>query len=257
MKIATYNVNGIRSREANLIEWLERESPDNRVPAGAQSRGTAASRSRPCAMRDMARSGSARNRGTALRSSPKASIPSKCGARCRAIRRTITRVTSEAAVDGLLVACIYLPNGNPQPGAEVRLQACVVRTAHQTRIGALRERTSGRDRGRLHVVPTDFDIYNPKSWLKDALLQPGDPRMLSAAACARLDRFDPLAASEERIYTFWDYFRQHWAAQLGASHRSSAAQCAAEETIAGGRRRHMGRGRPHASDHAADVDRAW
>jgi hypothetical protein len=64
--------------------------------------------------------------------------------------------------------------------------------------------------GDFNVVPTDFDIYNPASWKKDALLQPE-----SRAAYARLLKqgwIDSIRFlhPDERIYTFWDYFRNHW-----------------------------------------------
>jgi len=69
--------------------------------------------------------------------------------------------------------------------------------------------------GDYNVVPTDFDIYNPKSWRKDALLQP----QTRAAYQRLLDQgwTDALRARhpEERIYTFWDYFRDHWARNSG------------------------------------------
>jgi exodeoxyribonuclease-3 len=69
--------------------------------------------------------------------------------------------------------------------------------------------------GDFNVVPTDFDIYNPKSWRRDALLQPE-----SRAAFQRLMDLgwtDALRARHphERIYTFWDYFRNHWARNAG------------------------------------------
>jgi exodeoxyribonuclease-3 len=69
--------------------------------------------------------------------------------------------------------------------------------------------------GDFNVVPTDFDIYDPKSWRKDALLQPE-----SREAYRRLlaqGWTDALRARhlDERIYTFWDYFRNHWARNSG------------------------------------------
>jgi exodeoxyribonuclease-3 len=65
------------------------------------------------------------------------------------------------------------------------------------------------------VVPTDFDIYNPRSWLKDALLQPESRerygKLLDQGWTDSLRKLYP----EERIYTFWDYFRQHWQKDSG------------------------------------------
>lgn len=69
--------------------------------------------------------------------------------------------------------------------------------------------------GDFNVVPTDEDIYNPKSWRKDALLQPQSreryQRLLAQGWTDSLrDVF-----GEERVYTFWDYFRQHWQRDAG------------------------------------------
>ena len=69
--------------------------------------------------------------------------------------------------------------------------------------------------GDYNVVPTDFDIYNPRSWLKDALLQPETrecyQRLLSQGwSDAVRTRFP-----DQRVYTFWDYFRQHWQKNSG------------------------------------------
>ena len=69
--------------------------------------------------------------------------------------------------------------------------------------------------GDYNVVPTDFDIYNPRSWLKDALLQPESrecyQRLLAQGWTDSIRQLHP----EERIYTFWDYFRQHWEKNSG------------------------------------------
>jgi exodeoxyribonuclease-3 len=116
----------------------------------------------------------------------------------------------EAAVDGVMVCCLYLPNGNPQPGPKfdyklawferlIRHAATLVEAEHPVIIC-----------GDYNVVPTDFDIYNPRSWKKDALLQPQTrecyQRLLAQGWVDALRHLHP----DEAIFTFWDYFRQHW-----------------------------------------------
>jgi exodeoxyribonuclease-3 len=69
--------------------------------------------------------------------------------------------------------------------------------------------------GDYNVVPTDFDIYNPASWRHDALLQPE-----SRAAYAKLLKqgwTDAIRARfpDDKVFTFWDYFRQHWQRNAG------------------------------------------
>src|ERR1700738_3199768 len=69
--------------------------------------------------------------------------------------------------------------------------------------------------GDFNVVPTDEDIYNPRSWLKDALLQPESrdcfKRLFAQGWTDALRECYP----DERIHTFWDYFRQHWQTNSG------------------------------------------
>ena len=116
MKIATFNVNGINTRLPHLLEWLrarapdvvclqELKTPDDDFP------GSGAARRR--LRRGLAR---ARSRGTASRSWRAATSRSRSGAGCRAIPTTTTAATSRRRCNGLVVACLYLPNGNPQPG---------------------------------------------------------------------------------------------------------------------------------------------
>ncbi len=111
----------------------------------------------------------------------------------------------EAAVHGLLIGCLYLPNGNPQPGPkfDYRLAWFEHFNAHAKKLLA-----SGHPvvlAGDFNVVPIDDDIYNTRSWLKDALLQPE-----SRAAYAELlaqGWTDAIRKKypHERIYTFWDH----------------------------------------------------
>ncbi len=69
--------------------------------------------------------------------------------------------------------------------------------------------------GDYNVVPTDEDIYNPRSWRKDALLQPESRERY--AKLLRMGWTDALRTRhpEARVYTFWDYFRQHWERDAG------------------------------------------
>ncbi len=105
--------------------------------------------------------------------------------------------------------------------------------------------------GDFNVVPTDFDIYDPKSWKKDALLQPRDARSVAAVARAGLDGCaTPALPGEERIYTFWDYFRNHWQRNAGLriDHLLLSRELAPHLVDAGVDR--WVRGEAGASDHA-------
>jgi len=214
MKIATYNVNGIGSRQARLLEWLARESPDvvclqelkapdNRFPAAALRQA---------------------GYGAIWHGQPSwngVAILAR-GADPVEIRRglpgdpddTHSRYI-EAAVAGLVVGCLYLPNGNPQPGPKFDYKLAWFERLIQHARGLYESGKPVVLGGDFNVVPTDFDIYNPKSWKKDALLQPA-----SRAAYQRLlaqGWIDALRARhpDVPIYTFWDYFRNHWARNAG------------------------------------------
>jgi exodeoxyribonuclease III len=99
-------------------------------------------------------------------------------------------------------------------------------------------------------VPTDFDIYNTRSWLKNALLQPKSracyERLLAQGWVDALRSQHP----GERIYTFWDYFRKHWETNSGLriDHLLLNPQLAPRLMKAGVDT--WVRGEEHASDHA-------
>jgi exodeoxyribonuclease-3 len=104
--------------------------------------------------------------------------------------------------------------------------------------------------GDYNVVPTDFDIYNPSSWKKDALLQPESreayKRLLAQGWTDALRKLHP----EERIYTFWDYFRQHWQKNSGLRIDHLLLNEPATERLVAANVDRWVRGQEHASDHA-------
>ena len=143
-----------------------------------------------------------------------------------------------------------LPNGNPAARAEVRLQAGVVRAASS---GTPPGWTRGHPvvlAGDYNVVPTELDMYNPS--------RGGRTRCCSRKAGTRMQDCWPREGwtspaalhPDERIYTFWDYFRQHWAHDSGLriDHLLVNAELAPRLTAAGVDR--WVRGEEHASDHA-------
>ena len=104
--------------------------------------------------------------------------------------------------------------------------------------------------GDYNVVPTDFDIYNPRSWKKDALLQPESraayQRLLAQGWVDSLRHLHP----DDAVFTFWDYFRKHWESNSGLriDHlllNARLAPCLVEAGVDA-----WVRGQPHASDHA-------
>jgi exodeoxyribonuclease III len=214
MKIATYNVNGISSRLPRLLEWLERESPDivclQELKCPDEGFPILPVRA---AGYDAIWHGQRSFNGVAILAK---------GTRPEEIRRGLPHDPDEshsryieALVNGIVVGCLYLPNGNPQPGPkfDYKLAWFDRFSDHARTLFA-----SGKPvvlAGDYNVVPTDFDIYDPKGWRKDALLQPQ-----TRAAYERLlaqGWIDSVRARhpDERIYTFWDFFRNHWQRNSG------------------------------------------
>lgn len=213
-KIATFNVNGITSRLPHLLEWLQREQPDI---VGLQELKATQDAFPEQAIRDAGYGviwqGEKSWNGVALLAH---------GADPVEIRRglpwdrgdTQSRYL-EAAIHGVVVACLYLPNGNPQPGPKfdyklawfqrlIRHARTLVDLPHPVALI-----------GDFNVVPTDADIYDPKGWRKDALLQPESRQAYQNLL--EQGWTDSLLAvhGETPIYTFWDYFRQHFARDRG------------------------------------------
>jgi exodeoxyribonuclease-3 len=214
MKIATFNINNVVRRLPNLLAWLRAAAPD--VVCLQELKTTDAS------FPQAALSGAgyeavwrgqrtwngvailARGRRPILVQDELPGDPQDTQSRYM-----------EAAVDGVLVACVYLPNGNPQPGPKFDYKLAwfdrlIARAAELYEAGVPVVLA-----GDYNVVPTDFDIYPTKSWANDALLQPE-----SRAAFARLlDQgwTDAIRTTHplEPMYTFWDYKRNRWQRNAG------------------------------------------
>ena len=104
--------------------------------------------------------------------------------------------------------------------------------------------------GDFNVVPTDFDIYDPKSWRRDALLQPQTRECFrQLLAQGWLDALRALHP-DERIYTFWDYFREHWPRNAGLRIDHLLLNRTLAPRLEGAGVDRWVRGEPGASDHA-------
>ncbi|WP_296185999.1 DNA ligase D [Pseudomonas sp. UBA1879] len=214
LKIATYNVNGIGARLPNLLQWLEREQPD----IVCLQELKAPDKAFPAQDIEAAGYGSVHLgqtswNGVAILARDAEPLLIRKGLPGEE-QDTQARYI-EAAAHGVVVACLYLPNGNPQPGPkfDYKLRWFEHLIEHAQSLQASEHPVVMA--GDFNVVPTDEDIYNPRSWLKDALLQPesrdGYTRLLAQGWVDSLRHLYP----DERIYTYWDYFRQHWQKNSG------------------------------------------
>jgi len=209
LKIATFNVNGINTRLANLLQWLEREKPDIVClqELKAQDKDFPARDLRAAGYGSL-HLGQASWNGVAILArdaEPQLIQKGLPGEETDTQSRYL-----EAAAHGVIVACLYLPNGNPQPGPKFDYKLrWFEHLIHHAKTLQASEHPVVLS-GDFNVVPTDMDIYNPRSWLKNALLQPESrecfERLMDQGWLDSLRHLYP----EERVYTFWDYFREHW-----------------------------------------------
>ena len=214
MKIATYNVNGVNGRLPVLLRWLaeaapdivclqELKSPNEKFPAEAiRAQGYEA-----------IWHGQKSWNGVAILSRRGVPVETRRGlpdnpdpAHSRYI---------EAAVGGVLVGGLYLPNGNPRPGPkfEYKLRWFDALIDHAATLLA-----SGAPvvlAGDYNVMPTERDVYKPERWVDDALFAPevraAYARLLDQGWTDALRTLHP----DETIYTFWDYFRRAYERDAG------------------------------------------
>ncbi len=249
MKIATFNINNVNRRLPNLMEWLRASKPDvaclqelkcadAEFPADAiKAAGYAA-----------VWRGQRTWNGVAILSRRGAPVKTRDALPGNSADKEARYI--EAAVEGILVCCLYLPNGNPQPGPKFDYKlAWLHRLAKHAR-QLLRADMPTVLCGDFNVAPTPLDIYPTTSWDDDALIHPK-----SRAAFARLVEQGWTDAIRERhpndrVYTFWHYMRHRWERDAGLrlDHLLLSPSLAPRLKEAGVDR--AVRGREGASDHA-------
>jgi exodeoxyribonuclease-3 len=209
LKIATFNVNGINSRLPHLLKWLAQERPDI---VGLQELKASDAAFPEAAIEDAGYGaiwqGQRAWNGVALLARGMTPVQSRRGLPGD-LKDDQSRYI-EAAIHGVVVGCIYLPNGNPQPGPKFEYKLKWMSRLHKYAKTLVDLPHPVALIGDYNVVPTDDDIYDAKRWHRDALLQPE-----SRDAFFRLmdqgwiDSILEIHGPQSGIYTFWDYFRQH------------------------------------------------
>ena len=216
MKIATFNVNGITARLPRLLEWLAETKPDI---ACLQELKTSDETFPEAALKDAGYSavwhGQKGFNGVAVLSR---------GGDLQERRRglpgdpddTHSRYL-EASAHGIVVASIYLPNGNPQPGPKFDYKLKWFQRLAEHAQGLFASEQTVALCGDYNVVATDEidDIYSPRSYKDDALLQPETRQayrdLLAQGWTDSLHTLHPGKA----IYTYWDYFRNRFPRDAG------------------------------------------
>src|ERR1700758_1554087 len=171
LKIATFNINNINKRLHNLTAWLARAQPDVVClqELKVEQRAFPASALRDLGYRGVWLGERSWN-GVAILARECDPVLTRSSLPGNLQDRQARYI--EAAVNGVLITSIYLPNGNPQPGPKFDYKLAWFERLIEHAAELMKAGVSVVFAGDYNVVPTDFDIYNPKSWLKDALLQP-------------------------------------------------------------------------------------
>lgn len=249
MKIATFNINNINKRLRNLTAWLERERPDVVClqELKAEQRAFPAT-----ALRDLGYGavwmGERSWNGVAILTRDCDPVLTRSTLPGHAEDRQARYI--EAAVNGVLIASLYLPNGNPQPGSkfDYKLAWFERLIAHGEQL--LNAGVPVVLAGDYNVVPTVQDIYATRSLDKNALVQPESRaaygRLLAQGWTDALRKLQP----EGPLWTFWDYEHNRWALDKGMrlDHLLlSPGVCG--RLVQGGVDRWV-RGEENASDHA-------
>lgn len=249
MRLATYNVNGINGRLPVLLEWLsttapnivclqELKAPDERFPEKAiADAGYGA-----------IWHGQKSWNGVAILARDCQPIETRRGLPGDPDDNHSRYI--EAAVNGLLVGCLYLPNGNPKPGPKFDYKLAWI-----DRLLAHAGELITTDApvilaGDYNIIPTDLDVYKPERWLDDALFAPearaSFEHLLAQGWTDALRTIYP----HEQLFTFWDYFRNAFARDAGLriDHLLLNAHAAKRLKSAGVDR--ATRALPKTSDHA-------
>jgi exodeoxyribonuclease-3 len=214
MKIATYNVNGINGRLPVLLRWLEESAPDvvclQELKAPDEKFPEAAI---AAAGYDAIWHGQKSWNGVAILSRIGPPVETRRG--LPGDPDDLHSRYIEAAVGGVLIGGLYLPNGNPRPGPkfEYKLRWFDRLIAHAAEL--LASSAPVVLAGDFNVMPTERDVYKPERWLDDALFAPevraAFARLVDQGWTDALRTLHP----DETIYTFWDYFRNAYARDAG------------------------------------------
>lgn len=248
MKIATYNVNGVNGRLPVLLRWLQETAPDiaclqelkapmEKFPEqaileagykaiwhGQKSWNGVAILSRQAALTEIRR---------VLPGDPE----------------DLHSRYIEAEVNGIVIGCLYLPNGNPAPGPkfDYKLQWFERLTAHA------KELLAGKKpvvlTGDFNVMPTELDVYKPERWVNDALFRPETRAAFHKLVGQGWTDAIRTLYPDQKIYTFWDYFRDAYGRDAGLriDHFLLSPQLK-DKLVAGGVDRNV-RGWEKSSDH--------
>jgi exodeoxyribonuclease-3 len=214
MKIATYNVNGVNGRLPVLLRWLqetapdvvclqELKAPDEKFPLQAIND----------AGYQAIWHGQKSWNGVAILSR---------GAEIKELRRGLPGDPDdshsryiEAFINGVVIGCLYLPNGNPAPGPKFDYKLRWFERLTEHAAGLFAHDLPVVLTGDYNVMPTGLDVYKPERWVDDALFRPETRAAFKTLVAQGWTDAIRKLYPDKTIYTFWDYFRNAYGRDAG------------------------------------------
>lgn len=214
MRVATYNVNGINGRLPVLLEWLgatrpevvclqELKAPDEKFPRGAiEAAGYGA-----------IWQGQKSWNGVAILARDCQPIETRRGLADDPDDQHSRYI--EAAVNGMVIGCLYLPNGNPRPGPKYDYKLRWIERLMELSAQLVAIEAPVVLAGDYNIIPTPRDVYKPERWIDDALftaeVRARFARLIEQGWTDALRKIYP----DQAVFTFWDYFRNSFARDAG------------------------------------------
>lgn len=249
MKIATYNINGINGRLDILLRWLaeagpdvvclqELKAPDDKFPE----------RRLLDAGYHAIWQGQQSWNGVA--------ILSRYG-KIQQTRQGLPGDDSdfhsryiEAFINGIVIGCLYLPNGNPFPGPKFDYKLNWIK-----RLAAHAQKLNGFGlpaalAGDYNIIPAELDTYKPEKYMHNALFRPEARRLFNALLAQGWTDAIRELYPEERVYTFWDYLRNAYGRNAGLRLDHLLLNTLLRNRLLSAQVDRDVRGRAHSSDHA-------
>jgi exodeoxyribonuclease III len=249
MKIASYNINGIKARLPRLLEWLDETKPDIACLQEVKSQDEGF----PIAEFEKMGYGAVWHgqksfNGVAILA--RGIVPLETQRGLPGDAEDVQARYLEAEVQGVRVGCIYLPNGNPLPGPKFDYKLKWMQRLRAHAAGLMKLEIPVALVGDYNVIPHDTDIWSQNAMIGDALRQPESiaayRRILGDGWTDALDCHYPAGG----VWTYWDYQAGAWQQDHGfrIDHMLLSPVAADQLLACGVDKAH--RGREKASDHA-------
>jgi exodeoxyribonuclease-3 len=249
VKVATFNINDINKRLQNLLAWLSKSKPDVVCLQELKAEQTAFPAHAVHALGyEAVWTGERSWNGVAILVRGHVPVLTRTSLPGNAHDKQARYI--EAAVHGVLIASIYLPNGNPQPGPKFTYKLDWFERLTSHAAGLIASKLPVILAGDFNVVPTPEDIYPTRSLDKNALIQPESrqafAQLLAQGWTDALRKLQP----QGPLWTFWDYKRERWPADKGMRLDHFLLSPDLSTRLVGGGVDRWARGEVNASDHA-------